>query len=757
MTALVDRALAAFLGLGSELAVAVSVVLAVGALCTALLRSPHERHRTAELCLAGALLVVVLLVVPLPRPLAGSKATPDVISAESLRGGSESLAAEVGTVPLFDLRAAATPSEAGAEAAAPGRLEPAAPAAEIVPAELRAEFRGGDTPGEHSERRAATTAYTAWERLALVALLVALGFALRSALSIASLTHLLGSAREAPDWLRARADRLGVGARVVVSSEVSRPCCAGFLRGTIVLPSSLALPSKGAQLEAVLLHEDAHAAQRHPRARVLAALATPFLYWNPLFWWLVRDLRQSAELVADDMAAGRWDKRCYVTELLRLVEAQTARRAPAPLGSGALESRSEFLERMEALLMRRLPLNTKSSRSLVAVRSMGALCVLASVAAAWGRPVQDAAPEPAQPERAGVLDALIAVQQAAPQTPAGGGVLGALVADPGMKNDLRDALGVLNTLQQADPRIDVVRAEPRVLESLAALSGLGYLGAGDTQPEPAPNPVLQAPARHDLEFEFVVEDHAALGRLVVKIAASGFPLEFRSELDVGAGGSPIRGRARIRGVSTSELSSLFGQARIESVQVETPRSQPAPKPEPNPLAERVAKLEALVAKLAVAETSPSGQEGYDINALARDTGAAYERYYRALAAPRPSVDTAPELHEIYVGIVSNVTRGRDATLIRIDCTGPPRWKEGEHLEIHRGDRYLGRVRVVDAQDGRTLGILVMEAEGASIGTGDRALYLVPHEAKDKAKSKAEYPFNDVIGIGGGAGGDYREQ
>jgi len=227
-------------------------------------------------------------------------------------------------------------------------------------------------------------------RLARLFLIGAALFVLRLVVSAGLLRGTLRRAWGAPAWVTELVDDLP---RVVVSRRAARPFCCGLGRGTIVLPAHVVHPAHASKLEVVLRHERAHLIQRHPRARLVAALGAPLLYWQPLYWWLARELRHSAELLADDMAVEHFDKRRYVEELLALAEHSPRALASETSGLGVLGSRQDFLTRMETLLMRRSKLATRSSGIHIAVRTLCAAGLLGSVSIAWGRPVaQDALP-----------------------------------------------------------------------------------------------------------------------------------------------------------------------------------------------------------------------------------------------------------------------------------------------------------------------------------------------------------------------------
>lgn len=458
---------------GSGLVVALSLALGAGAVAVRLSRVPLHRERLAELTLAVTVAAIALLLLPLPRPglgwLGGTQREPRPAPA---------------TTPI------------PAPEWSPPVTESPPPAAPIAVSTA--------TP----DRRAAPRSPELF--LARAFLAGALALAAHLALSFALLARTLRRATPAPEWVRTLArerdaDRSG-RARIVVHERVSRPFCCGFARGTIVLPASLARRGLEERVAAVLLHEGAHLALGHPRGRVLSALAAPLLYWHPLYWWLVREMRRCAELLADDVAVARIDRRRYVEELLRLAE--SARRAPVSRAPalGALGGHKQFLERMESLLMRRSPLTTRSSRAHVVARSVLACALLGSLSVAWGRPLQDAEPGPPRTTRV-----VFAVSD--------GTALGAfllLCADAGIGIERLE-------VRAADPRsgartasVDLRGAEGEVLAGVARdVEGIELIALQELEPA-TPEDAGADPRSH---VEALQRDMDAIGRQIRELTA----------------------------------------------------------------------------------------------------------------------------------------------------------------------------------------------------------------------------------------------
>ena len=351
---------------GVELALAMSATLAVGALGVWRTRAPHLRHRTAELTLAITVLAGVVVLAPLPRP--------DFVEAwlpQPAQPVVEVATNEVTPQPWRPIPAIHMPVEGRAEATLEERLI-------------------GETVSARTPQPVAT-APKGTSRvpigLAPFFLVGALLLCAHGLIASLLLQRLLRRAKPAPDWVHELLPDRSL--RVLVSGDSRRPFCCGLRHGSIVLPRALVRRDWAGRLEAVLRHERAHLDQGHPRARALATALAPLLYWQPLYWWLARDLRRNAELLADDMATRDFDKRRYVQALLDLADHTRRTGLAEAHGVGAWNAPKEFLERMEKLIMRTRPYATRLTAAQFVTRTGCALVLVSSVSLAWGPVLQD--------------------------------------------------------------------------------------------------------------------------------------------------------------------------------------------------------------------------------------------------------------------------------------------------------------------------------------------------------------------------------
>lgn len=320
---------------GASIAIGVSVLLLAGVLCTRACRAVVDRHRTARLALLGATAYLLFAAVPMPRVLGPRDASPAVavMASTDERRGSIS-------PPARTTRTAET------EPATQGRPLPLEPRSSSEPSMPGAPL---EPPIEDLEP--ATAPPFAW--LQLVTALLALGataFVVQLLLGAMHLRRVVRDSVEAPDALRQLVP-LPPRTRLRITRQHVQPFCFGLLRPTIVLPRNLARASRETRF--VLQHECAHLTSGDVRARLLAALLRPVLFWHPLFWWLCRELRYSGELLADDAAARMPDGGIaeYVRCMMNL-STRSDRAASTPLAATIFRRRSELFRRLETMLQR---------------------------------------------------------------------------------------------------------------------------------------------------------------------------------------------------------------------------------------------------------------------------------------------------------------------------------------------------------------------------------------------------------------------
>ena len=198
----------------------------------------------------------------------------------------------------------------------------------------------------------------------------------------ALLWRIVRVARPVPPQIQELFNEVGgeEGDRVAVleSETVKLPFTFTWLRPVIVLPSELCGGRDSRELRFCLAHEWSHIERGDARAWNFATLAGIVLFYQPLFWWLRRQLRLCQDYLADDRAAALSsadDYAAYLVHLARL--GRTALALPA-LGVG--DRRSNLYRRVTMLVQDHEPLERRcrAAWSLSAATAAAVVIVFAS-------------------------------------------------------------------------------------------------------------------------------------------------------------------------------------------------------------------------------------------------------------------------------------------------------------------------------------------------------------------------------------------
>jgi len=214
---------------------------------------------------------------------------------------------------------------------------------------------------------------------------------------IVGLARLVWTARPAPrhcEELLAeisgrRANRVGL----LVGRRVRQPFACVLRRPLIVLPEDVT--SNEQSLRWCLAHEYAHIEHHDFRAWLLASLARMLFFYNPLVWWLQRQLRLCQDYVADAQAARQSpspeDYAAFLT-----ARAASGSLRPAIIGVGIGFHVSELYRRV-IMLVQNEPVESRAPRLWCMAASMAALVLVTAVAALFVGPQAAATDQPAAP------------------------------------------------------------------------------------------------------------------------------------------------------------------------------------------------------------------------------------------------------------------------------------------------------------------------------------------------------------------------
>jgi hypothetical protein len=136
----------------------------------------------------------------------------------------------------------------------------------------------------------------------------------------------------------------------VVDAAVSPMVWGGLDGAMLILPMKLMRELDGTERDTLLAHELAHLKRGDCWVRWIELAVTAALWWNPLVWWVRRQLRR-----AEEQACDRWvlellprARRAYADGIVKTVEFLAGNRTPS-LATGATGMR-QIQERLTMIL-----------------------------------------------------------------------------------------------------------------------------------------------------------------------------------------------------------------------------------------------------------------------------------------------------------------------------------------------------------------------------------------------------------------------
>src|SRR6185369_10279081 len=154
----------------------------------------------------------------------------------------------------------------------------------------------------------------------------------------------------------ATAERLGLRPpRAVLARGILSPFmwCVGRLR--LIWPEAMAGNADVSRSRGVIAHELAHVRRRDHWVAWLELVAGCAWWWNPLFWFVRRRLRESAEMACDALAIGTCPtRRKEYAELLLEHSAGFKTGMPAPVLAISTGTPRSFERRFSMILTERV-------------------------------------------------------------------------------------------------------------------------------------------------------------------------------------------------------------------------------------------------------------------------------------------------------------------------------------------------------------------------------------------------------------------
>ncbi|MEX0641787.1 MAG: carboxypeptidase regulatory-like domain-containing protein [Pirellulales bacterium] len=187
------------------------------------------------------------------------------------------------------------------------------------------------------------------------------------------------AATVASESLRALCVRMGGrNVRLLISDQIDGPVTWGLLRPVIVLPARFVEPSSDVELRWCLAHELSHVERRDAATLLLATLAQLVCFYNPLYWWLHRQMVLCQDFIADARAARETGTlEDYAEFLVQLARRRLQPRVAASLG--IVDRKSGLFRRVKMLVETQAALRPKCRPAASLFISVGSMLFLAAL------------------------------------------------------------------------------------------------------------------------------------------------------------------------------------------------------------------------------------------------------------------------------------------------------------------------------------------------------------------------------------------
>ncbi len=229
---------------------------------------------------------------------------------------------------------------------------------------------------------------------------------------ISCLARLLWTSQPAPSRCRELLSEISAGqsdrVRLLVNRRLSEPFASAWGRAVIVFPENLCGDEQA--LRWCLAHEWAHVDGHDFRTWLLAGLARVLFFYQPLLWWLRRQLRLCQDFVADSQAALQAAEVEDYAEFLT-ARATAGRMHLAVIGLSMGCRKSELYRRV-IMLLRNESLESRTPRLWTVLVTVAALVLVAMVAAVTLVPKAVAEEKPAVSQSKDVGDKPVRDQSA---------------------------------------------------------------------------------------------------------------------------------------------------------------------------------------------------------------------------------------------------------------------------------------------------------------------------------------------------------
>jgi beta-lactamase regulating signal transducer with metallopeptidase domain len=193
--------------------------------------------------------------------------------------------------------------------------------------------------------------------------------------------RLLAVACLAPEGLASEVAELAARLRVrrpltLILASIGSPYLWGLGRPRLLWPLALLKQLPPASRPGVIVHELAHLRRRDHWVGCFLLVTECLCWWNPVFWFIRRQVRHNAELACDAWVTSTLpeQRRAYAEALIEVTQLVSWTMAPAPALGMSSAARHLFERRLTMIMRERVPCRVPIL-GLVAIGLLGLLAV----------------------------------------------------------------------------------------------------------------------------------------------------------------------------------------------------------------------------------------------------------------------------------------------------------------------------------------------------------------------------------------------
>ncbi len=293
--------------------------------------------------------------------------------------------------------------------------EASIPVAEPIPTSVVADEKTPDTSEAEPNSPAWLLSNSVEDMIVRAWLVGALVMAMWQVARMGRFRQRLTEGETGPSWLTDQVAELSSALHirppeVILVPGIMSPLIWGLGRARLIWPEGVLDHLPESSRQCVLLHELAHLRRRDHWVGWLQLVGACLYWWNPLFWFVSRQVRENAELACDAWVVATLPdgRRAYAEALIEVAQVLSQVEAPAPALSLGASRRRDFERRLVMIMSAGVPCK-------LSLRGLMIVGLLALTALPGWSPGQQ---EPAPPKPAAPATVPLPPTPAPPTAPA---------------------------------------------------------------------------------------------------------------------------------------------------------------------------------------------------------------------------------------------------------------------------------------------------------------------------------------------------